>query len=101
MPEDVVVGLNSLSLRGKSSKMGYVPILERSPERIFTEDEIKFLHSLSTEDLWRRYRQGEFLVSLFPSPDIMNMTKLDISKVASNLRYQMDVIMSIIRKRTH
>lgn len=100
MPDNVVVGLKSLSLKGTvPSKERYVPMLNRTPENIFTEDEIRFLNSLPTPELWRRYCQGENLINLWNSPSVLNVTRGESSKMVSNMKYQMDYIMSIIEKR--
>lgn len=100
MPDDVVIGLKSVSLKGSIGKPGYTPIMQRSPDRIFTEDEQNYLKSLPTEVLWTKYNQGANLVKIWSSESIINLTRGESAKMASNMRYQMDFIMSIIRKRT-
>ncbi len=96
MPDDIIIGMKSIPLRGTIDK---TPILKRTKENIFSRDELDFLHSLSLEDLWTRYRQGENLIKIVKGPDIMNISSSDAQKIADNLSYQMDVIMSIIKKR--
>lgn len=101
MPEDVIVGLKSLNLRGESGKMGYVPMMKRPHNQIFTEDELAKLRSLSTAELLVKHNQGAWLVGIWTSDSVINLTNGESARMASKMRYQMEVIMSIIKKRTN
>jgi len=96
MPKNQVIGLQTLRLHGKAVSN---PVLSRPRENIFTEDEWNFLRGLDTQELLRRYQQGANLISLIKNPSILNLRREDVDKIISNLRYQMDAIMSIIRQK--
>lgn len=100
MPENVVIGLKTLRIHGHrvSLQSSSTPI-QPAKRRVFTEDEWNFLNSLPSSDLARRIRQGEFLIRLLHSPQMMNTTQKEADRLSSNLKYQIEAIQSIIDGR--
>jgi hypothetical protein len=101
MPEHQVIGLRTIDLSGRAAR---TPSVSRPRENIVTEDEWNFLLGLDTMELFRRHQQGANLISLISNPSILNgiddvNSKTDWEMVISNLQYQMDAIMSIIKTR--
>lgn len=93
-----VVLLKTIDLRGSAPKVVDTPI-RSFKRRVFTEDQWKFLNTLSTKDLRKRWTRGGQLIGLLEHPAMMNMTQAQADMISSNLRYQRDAIMEIIEGR--
>lgn len=103
-PKPVVVGLKTLDLKGVAVGTGPSWLdtgIRPNKKRVFTEDQWRFLNTRPDEDLLGRIKQGDFLISLLESPQMLNMTPKLAAMVASNLRYQQDAIREIIKKRAN
>lgn len=96
--KDQIIGLKTLDLRSSLPKLIDTP-LKASKKRVFTEDEWEFLNTRPTKELWFRIRRGDFLIRLLHSPEMLNMTPAQASMISSNLRFQQDAIMEIIKSR--
>ena len=98
-PKAQIVGLKTLDLRGVLSPMSRHTPHRAHKKRVFTEDEWRFLHTRTDEDLARRILQGDNLIALLNRPEMVNMVAGEAARIASNLRYQQDAIREILKGR--
>ncbi len=101
MAKNQIVGLRSLELRSVPASMGNTySAIRPIKKRTFTEDEYKFLCSLSIEELLERITQGDTLIALLNRPEMMNMTPASANQISSNLKFQQDEIRKIIKAKS-
>lgn len=93
-----IVSLQTLDLRGITPAIVDTP-LRALKKRVFTEDEITYLNSRPTIELYHRIRMGDNLIKLLYRPEMLNMTQSRADAISSNLRYQQDFIKEIIKAR--
>jgi hypothetical protein len=98
-PEAQTVGLQTLDIRGTVALKSQHTAIRANKKRVFTDDEWAFLNSRTDEDLMGRVKQGDNLIALLHSPQMMNIVPGEAPRVASNLRYQQDAILSILKSR--
>lgn len=90
--ENQTVGLKTLIIKESITSFPHRP----QKKRVFTDEEWAFLNSRTNEDLYGRIEQGNRLIELLGSPQILNMVKGEANYLSSNLRYQQDAIGSIL-----
>jgi hypothetical protein len=96
MPEDVVIGLKSLHLRGSVPPSTY----PKPSNSVFTEDEVALLLGLGTDSLRSRLAQGQQLINLLSHPAVINLSVEERNQLIGRLRFQMDEIQNIINHKT-
>lgn len=104
-PPPVVIGLNTLTMQSQVVSTG--PRKVSAPQRphkkrVFTEDEWRFLHTRTDEDLYRRIFRGDQLIQMISTPamaESLGMRPQEANRLISNLKFQQDAIREIIRKR--
>lgn len=96
--KDQIVNLNTLDLRGITPSLVDTRV-RALKKRVFTDDQIRYLNSLSTKELLHRIIMGDVLISLLYHPEMLNMTQEKADMISSNLRFQQDFIREIIKGR--
>lgn len=94
-----IVGLNTLNLRSVVAPAGKNTRIRPTKKRVFTDDEVHYLNTLSDLELMGRIKQGYRLIDLLQRPEMMNMNKAKADATASNLRFQIDFIHQILKTR--
>jgi len=94
-----IVGLRTLDMVGSTALATQSTQLRPIKKRVFTDEEWRFLNTLTDEDLLGRIGQGDQLIELLHNPAMMNMVPKEAGKVSSNLRFQQDAIRSILASR--
>ena len=97
-PKAQVIKLKTLDMQATMPNETFTP-LRPHKKRVFTEDEWRFLNTLSTAELFNRMKQGEILTKMLENYEWLNMTHGAAKTLTSNLHYQMDAIESIIKGR--
>lgn len=101
MPEDIVIGLKTLSIRSQVAQMKHTDTrLRPFKKRVFTDDEWVFLHTLTDEDLHGRIQRGRMLTTMLENYEWMNMTRKQAKTITSNLHFQMEAIQCILDERS-
>lgn len=101
-PANQVIGLRTLTLRGRAVSTGPVLVdtaVRAFKRRVFTDEQWAYLNQQSTADLEHRIQQGNLLIGMLSRPEMMNMVKGEADRISSNLRYQQDAIRQIISSR--